>query len=489
MPSPFVTENSRLPFPKSDRVPLPAGLDANQHLTASEWNQTCQAVIDMRAWFISASYYGYVSQSSMPNVQMGLSGTVGATWLSSSLHPYLSTTSSAGLNTRKIVLAPTGTNQWTGYWNNVLVDEQGIIVSGSYEASAGGGSSSTASLDFLTRNLTVQNNAYMSGTVLVTSLTASSGIKSLLDMEAVRNLVVGGNVTMVSATGTGGIKALDLEVTRNSIFAAASFVSLTSSMGVKAVDLEVTRNAIFAAASFVSLTSSMGVKAVDLEITRNASFVNLTSSAGMKTLTDFEAVRDIIAGRNIRADSSITGTVDLKIRNINASLVTVVGNIVCENLQQTQDELTATAIVCDSVTATDKFVGGGITGSYDVKINRHLNIGGYITGSDSGWIAPGLTNSWVNFGSGFAEAGYRKDALGYVHLKGTIKNGTIDAAAFTLPNGYKPGSKLVFPNTSNGNIGTDGSTIYVDTDGTIKPQVPSANVAVSLDCIHFFAEG
>ena len=51
---------------------------------------------------------------------------------------------------------------------------------------------------------------------------------------------------------------------------------------------------------------------------------------------------------------------------------------------------------------------------------------------------PAFANGWVNYGAGFNVAAFRKDPFGRVHLRGMIKNGTVGAAAFTLPAGYRP---------------------------------------------------
>lgn len=50
----------------------------------------------------------------------------------------------------------------------------------------------------------------------------------------------------------------------------------------------------------------------------------------------------------------------------------------------------------------------------------------------------GLINSWANSGSPYNTAGFYKDAAGWVHLKGTIANGTFNTQAFALPLGYRP---------------------------------------------------
>jgi hypothetical protein len=75
---------------------------------------------------------------------------------------------------------------------------------------------------------------------------------------------------------------------------------------------------------------------------------------------------------------------------------------------------------------------------------------------DPQFIAPTLLNSWVNFGSTHANAGYYKDPFGRVHLRGMVKSGTTVANTpiFTLPVGYRPTADLLFPVDSNGAHGT-----------------------------------
>jgi hypothetical protein len=97
--------------------------------------------------------------------------------------------------------------------------------------------------------------------------------------------------------------------------------------------------------------------------------------------------------------------------------------------------------------------------------------------------APAFTNSWVNFGSGWADAAYWKDPFGMVHLRGLIKSGTVTASAFTLPPGYRPEVNQVFGVVSNGAAGR----VDVLTDGTVVPNTPSNNTYVTLSGISFKA--
>lgn len=95
------------------------------------------------------------------------------------------------------------------------------------------------------------------------------------------------------------------------------------------------------------------------------------------------------------------------------------------------------------------------------------------------WHAPTLLNGWTNANNGNDyNAGYYKDANGFVWLRGNITSGTTSAFAafFTLPVGYRPlsnahGMGMTYNGTTwvsfpvyvlpNGNVQIDGgATVY-----------------------------
>jgi hypothetical protein len=89
------------------------------------------------------------------------------------------------------------------------------------------------------------------------------------------------------------------------------------------------------------------------------------------------------------------------------------------------------------------------------------------------WVAPTLTNSWLNYGGVFATAGYWKDTSGVVHLRGLITGGTVGTSAFTLPVGFRPTAEhIVLIATATGH-----GEARIRTDGTVYMGVSSSGYA------------
>lgn len=47
-------------------------------------------------------------------------------------------------------------------------------------------------------------------------------------------------------------------------------------------------------------------------------------------------------------------------------------------------------------------------------------------------------NSWVNFGGVYRPAQYTKDPMGFVHVRGIVKSGSVGTFIFQLPVGFRP---------------------------------------------------
>lgn len=98
------------------------------------------------------------------------------------------------------------------------------------------------------------------------------------------------------------------------------------------------------------------------------------------------------------------------------------------------------------------------------------------------WTNVTFSGTWANFGGGVSTAQYVKDALGFVHLKGFIKDGAVPSAAFTLPAGYRPALTSEFGTTT----ASAHATIEVGADG-VTTVVSGSAAGTSLESIIFRA--
>ena len=112
-------------------------------------------------------------------------------------------------------------------------------------------------------------------------------------------------------------------------------------------------------------------------------------------------------------------------------------------------------------------------------------LGGSGVPSSEAWIVPTLLNGWVNFGGTISTAAYYKDPLGIVHLKGTIKSGTMGAAAFTLPVGYRPAEDSLY-GASTSTASSAAGRVDVLANGNVIPQA-GLNALIGMDSVLFRA--
>ncbi len=94
---------------------------------------------------------------------------------------------------------------------------------------------------------------------------------------------------------------------------------------------------------------------------------------------------------------------------------------------------------------------------------------------------PALTNSWVNYGTPYNNASFRKDGQGIVHLEGVIKDGTNDQAAFTLPILHRPATDIILTTVSN----KLHAAIIIQSDGDVVPTGTGSVLSVSLQGLYF----
>ena len=104
------------------------------------------------------------------------------------------------------------------------------------------------------------------------------------------------------------------------------------------------------------------------------------------------------------------------------------------------------------------------------------------------WVAvTSFSNSWVNYGNGYNPAAYCKDGMGFVHIKGLIKDGTLTETAFTLPIGYRPSDSCLFASMSFGSATYKPTQVEILSDGSVKVGWNGGSDWLSLDGITFYA--
>jgi hypothetical protein len=95
------------------------------------------------------------------------------------------------------------------------------------------------------------------------------------------------------------------------------------------------------------------------------------------------------------------------------------------------------------------------------------------------WNTPIFQNGWSNYGGGWEPAGYYRDKFGMVHLKGLIKGGSLNTAAFTLPVGSRPNyGRHIATLSANG---FTACILYIYSDGTVVPATNCSSSWTSLE--------
>lgn len=97
--------------------------------------------------------------------------------------------------------------------------------------------------------------------------------------------------------------------------------------------------------------------------------------------------------------------------------------------------------------------------------------------TERAFALPVLLNGWTNYGQGYTDAGWRKDAMGVVWLRGLLKGGALGVPVFTLPARCQPSRTWNLAVHSNAALGivevrtngdivlTNGSNTYFSLDG------------------------
>lgn len=93
-------------------------------------------------------------------------------------------------------------------------------------------------------------------------------------------------------------------------------------------------------------------------------------------------------------------------------------------------------------------------------------------------------NGWANSSSVDGPAGYAKDSLGVVHLRGLIRHGSSGTTAFVLPKSLRPKHDLyLLVYLAGGNFGP----LEIHPNGSVIPFGENPTSGTSLDGVSFVA--
>jgi hypothetical protein len=364
----------------------------------------------------------------------------------------------------------------------------------------------------------------------IVTLTANKINVGTLSVERLE--IRGSNTSLVYAINsiTGALQSQNVNtlngeiLTPRSITADRIVVDAITANEIAALTItatEIAANTITAAKMVVgTITAASGIiadaaitnaKIADASIT-SAKITNLTADkivGGTLTLGGASNVNGVFTLKN--GSGTIIGTFDNNGMKL-ADGYFVVQSILNQNLLTVQVATGVLTIMAESQVGDGYYnsamlsgnyfaIGqrgytGAIYSSFSVRATLGIEIisNGPVTWNTQGytlsisqppWIAPTLLNSWVNYGTPYATAGYFKDSLGIVHLQGLIKSGTISNSlpAFNLPIGYRPFETHIFA----GSAADAFAEIRVDSEGQVFITVGSTTW-VTLSNVIFRAE-
>lgn len=89
------------------------------------------------------------------------------------------------------------------------------------------------------------------------------------------------------------------------------------------------------------------------------------------------------------------------------------------------------------------YIGNGKLKQVEIQGKTDLIVGGKLNVKSMGtflrqenWEKPDFKSNWENYSAEYNQAGYFKDSMGIVHLRGLVKSGS--GVIFNLPSGYRP---------------------------------------------------
>lgn len=236
------------------------------------------------------------------------------------------------------------------------------------------------------------------------------------------------------------------------IFEALTSTITSVNEGIEAVNTKVDQGLLAIDAAANTIRSEV-----------DASFLILQN----KLEQDIEYLQDDLVADISVLQSQVNAAVDSVADKVTQSQLDAV------NAQLTDKALkTEVGLLSGLLTTAKTSIVNAINELFNSKANK----------TQEAWITPTLTNGWVPFSDTLSTAGYFKDTIGIVHLRGIIKNGTGALIGF-LPVGYRPSKTVYIVTVSNGLFGY----LTISTGGAITAMAYSS-AWISLENIAFKAE-
>jgi hypothetical protein len=95
-----------------------------------------------------------------------------------------------------------------------------------------------------------------------------------------------------------------------------------------------------------------------------------------------------------------------------------------------------------------------------------------------------LVNGWKDFAPPSAPAGYAKDSLGVVHLRGALGSGKSGTTAFVLPRALRPAHDIAVLAVTEADV---VGTLQILRNGDVEPFGGNSSAATGLDGLSFVA--
>lgn len=294
----------------------------------------------------------------------------------------------------------------------------------------------------------------------VCPLDSSSKVPSAYLPSYVDDVLEYANLAAFPGTGETGKIYIALDTNFEYRWSGSVYIRLVASPGTTDALTEGTSNLYFTAARVLAVVLSGLSTATSTAITAGDSILSALGKLQAQINGKENAITSGTSAQYFKGDKSL-GTFETDaLAAAPAETAITTGALISGASAKT------TPVDADTVGISDSAASGVLKKMTWANIKATLKTyfdGLYPSSTQPAWTAPTLLNSWVNFGSPYDTAAYMIDTLGFVHLKGMVKSGTVGAPIFALPAGYRPAANCIFAIDSNSAYGN----IWIESGGNV----------------------